>query len=258
MLSYFQSMLVVLLCVAFVLGLTMLLNREMEDRLRRRTNSVNGWQLSILGSIYAVLLGFMLSDAWLAYQKANDDLRSEAAAALTIYRSSALLPADCALPLRSAIRVYVRTIVDVEWPMMEIRHATFGQTHAIARMWGIINRCSADGRCSESARENTIRSLKAPQTCHEARLEDYSGHLPLMMWSVLLFGATIVITASSLLESKSIHGLHVVSLTILISVSLLAMWDLDRLFDGATRVDATAFRVVANDIGQQSGIRGQP
>ncbi|HEY1579828.1 MAG TPA: hypothetical protein VGF82_22410, partial [Terracidiphilus sp.] len=197
---------------------------------------------------------------WLAYQKANDDLRSEAAAALTIYRSSALLPADCARPLRSAIRVYVRTIVDVEWPMMEIHHATFGQTHAIARMWEIINRCSADGRCSESARENIIRSLEAPQTCHEARVEDYSGHLPLMMWSILLFGATIVITASSLLgnESKSIHGLHVVSLTILIAVSLLAIWDLDQPFDGATRVDATALRVVANDIGQQSGIRGQP
>jgi hypothetical protein len=256
MLSYLQSMAVVLLSVALVLGLTTFLNRELEDQVRKRANSVNGWQLSILGSIYAVLLGFMLSDAWLAYQKANDDVRREAAAALTIYRTSALLPDSCVLPLQTAAREYVRTVVDVEWPAMERHRADFGGTSTIARMWTIVNRCSEDGHCSESARKSIIESLEALQTCHESRMEDYAGHLPLIMWSVLLFGAVIVITASTLLgnESKRIHSLHVVSLTILISVSLLAIWDLDRPFDGATRVDATAFRVVATDINLQSGI----
>jgi hypothetical protein len=60
---------------------------------------VDGWQLSILGSIDAVALGFMLSDAWIAFQTANADARNEAAAALTIYRVSNLLPENCAVPL---------------------------------------------------------------------------------------------------------------------------------------------------------------
>jgi hypothetical protein len=77
MLSYLQSIGVVLLCVAVALGLTRFLNWAFEDSLRKRANSVNGWQLGILGSIYAVVLGFMLSDAWLAYQRASDDARNE-------------------------------------------------------------------------------------------------------------------------------------------------------------------------------------
>ena len=37
-----------------------------------------------------LLPGFMLSDAWLAYQTAIADVRNEAVAALIVYRTSAL------------------------------------------------------------------------------------------------------------------------------------------------------------------------
>src|ERR1700712_6005399 len=98
MLSYFESLGVVLFSAAAALCVMTYMNHKMDDGVRQRANSVNGWQLSILGSIYAVSLGFMLSDAWLAYQTANADVRNEAAAALTIYRTSQILPAGCAIP----------------------------------------------------------------------------------------------------------------------------------------------------------------
>src|SRR5215472_5853838 len=256
MLSYLQSLTIVLVSVALVLGLTTLWNRRLEEQLRERSNLVNGSQLMILGTIYAVLLGFMLSDAWITYQRSNDDVRSEAAAALTIYRSSSLLPAACAQSMKNAASDYVKTAITVEWPSMERHHADFQGSSIVAKMWTIVDRCSENGNWSETARENIISSMETLQACREARMEDYGGRLPPLLWSVLLFGAVVVVAASSLLgnESKSIHTLHVVSLTVLISVSLLAISDLDRPFDGATRVDSTAFRAVEANISQQSGI----
>lgn len=255
MLSYLQSLAVVLVSVALVLGLTAILNRRLEEQLRERSNLVNGSQLMILGTIYAVLLGFMLSDAWITYQRTDDDVRSEAAAALTIYRSSSLLPSSCALSMKNAAVEYVRTAITVEWPSMEAHQADFRGSSTVARMWVIVDRCSEDKTWSEIARENIIRSLETLEACREARLEDYSGHLPPLLWGVLLFGAIIVVTASSLLgnESRYIHIVHVVSLTVLITASLLAISDLDRPFDGATRVDSTAFRAVEANISQYPG-----
>lgn len=255
MLSYLQSLLIVLISVGAALGVSMALSRWVNDSLRERSNLVNSSQMIMLGTIYGVLLGFMLSDAWIAYQRAGDDVRSEAAAALTIYRSSSLLPSSCALPLQNAAADYVKTVIAVEWPSMEEHRADFRGTSIISRMWSIVDSCSRDGGSSETARENTIGALETLQTCREARMEDYSGHLPLMMWCVLLFGATAVITASTLLgnENKYIHALYVVSLAILISVSLLTISDLDRPFDGGTRVDSAAFRAVAEAIERQSG-----
>jgi hypothetical protein len=209
----------------------------------------------ILGTIYAVLLGFMLSDAWIAYQRAGDDVRSEAAAALTIFRSSSLLPPPCALPLQNAAEEYVKTVITVEWPSMAGDHADFRGASTVAKMWSIMDSCNRDGGWPETARVNIIGALTTLQAGREARIEDYSGHLPLMMWCVLLFGATAVVTASALLgnESKYIHALHVVSLTVLISVSLLTISDLDRPFDGGTRVDSDAFRSVLAAIERPSG-----
>lgn len=138
---------------------------------------------------------------------------------------------------------------------MQRHQADFRGSSIVAEMWQTIDRCSEDGKWSETARENIISSMETLQACREARMEDYSGRLPPLLWSVLLFGAIVVVTASSLLgnESRRIHILHVVSLTVIISVSLLAISDLDRPFDGATRVDSTAFRAVAANIGQQTG-----
>ena len=255
MLSYLQSLAIVLVSVGVALTLTAVLSRWVNDSLRERSNLVNSSQMMMLGTIYGVLLGFMLSDAWIAYQRAGDDVRSEAAAALTIYRNSSLLPSSCALPLQNAAEDYVKTVITVEWPSMTGHQADFRGSSIVAGMWSIVDSCSKDGSSSEAARENVVGALETLQAGREARIEDYSGHLPLMMWCVLLFGATAVITASTLLgnENKYVHALHVASLTVLISVSLLTISDLDRPFDGGTRVDSTAFSTVLEAIERPSG-----
>jgi hypothetical protein len=255
MLSYLQSVLVVLGTVAVAMCLLRCLNRVFEDDTRKRSNNVNGWQLSILGSIYAVALGFMLSDAWLAYQTADADARNEAAASLTIYRASDLLPAACASQLQGAVQQYLREVESVEWPNMNAHDATFEATPIVRSMWQTVNRCDAHGDLL--ARGRVIDALETLQVRRDARIQDYDGHLPPMMWSVLLFGAFFVIASSCLLgnEKQGIHCFHVISLTVLISVMLLAISDLDRPFDGATSVSPQAFRTVLAEIGQTSGRR---
>jgi hypothetical protein len=253
MLSYIESFTVVLLCVAVALTLTRYLNRRLEDNVRKLANGVNGWQLGILGSIYAVVLGFMLSDAWLAYQTASDDVRNEAAAALTIYRTAVLMPAPCRLPLQGAAGTYLRTVLDAEWPAMEQHHINTQGAPVIRTMWALVEGCATPG--VEPARESVIRALESLQERRDARVEDATGHLPVILWGVLLFGGIIVVASSCLLgnEKQAIHCFHVVSLTVLISVTLLAISDLDRPFDGGTRIDPLAFHNAQADMSQQVG-----
>jgi hypothetical protein len=250
MLSYLQNLYVVLFSVMVALCVLYVLNRTLEDTARKRANSVNGWQLSILASIYAVALGFMLSDAWIAFQTANADARNEAAAALTIYRVSNLLPETCARPLQATVQSYVQTVDAVEWPTMDTHKADFQAAPLVRTMWEIVNRC--DAHADVSARGRVVDALEALQSRRDARVQDYDGHLPPMMWVVLLFGAGIVVIASCLLgnEKKSIHCFHVISLTVLITVMLLAVSDLDRPFEGATRVSSQAFRAALTEMGQ--------
>jgi hypothetical protein len=250
MLSYLQSLYIVLFSVGAVLCVMHLLNKTLTDDARKRANSVNGWQLSILGSIYAVALGFMLSDAWIAYQTASGDARNEASAALTIYRTSEDLPATCTSALQDAVHQYVVAVDTVEWPAMDDHQANFPGAAIVRRMWGIVNHC--DLPQTSPARDSAMKALEALQMHRDSRVEDYDGHLPPMMWTVLIFGGVIVVTSSCLLgnEKKSIHCFHVLSLTVLVTVTLLTISDLDRPFEGATRVGPQAFRTVLTEINQ--------
>jgi len=249
MLSYLQSGTIVLVCVAVVLLITHHLNRRLEEKSRKMANGVNGWQLSILGAIYAVALGFMLSDAWLAYQTAAADVREEAAAASSIYREAVLLPDFCAAPLQDASKAYVQTVVNTEWPSMAKRQPDWRAAPLLQHLWQTTNECRAH-EVDSYDHEQVFRALETLQARRDSRIGDYDGHLSFMMWAVLLFGAIIVIAASSLLgnEKKSIHCFHVVSLTVLITVMLLAIADLDRPFDGATRIAPGAFQLVMADM----------
>jgi hypothetical protein len=85
-------------------------------------------------------------------------------------------------------------------------------------------------------------------------VQDDVEHLPLLMWGVLIFGGIIVIAASCLLsnERQSVHCFHVASLTVLISLTLLTILDLDRPFEGATHIDPTAFQIVQAEIQAQN------
>lgn len=250
MLSYIQSLSVVAFCVLVALGLCRILSWRLEDSTRKRANGVNGWQLGILGSIYAVVLGFMLSDAWLSYQTATDDVRNEAAAALMIYRTASLLPKSCSVPLQQAAGGYVKTVLESEWPAMQ-QHRTGIQAKPFLRsMWGTLSNC--DSGNMEARQEGIARALQTLQMRRDARTEDATGHLPLIMWSVLVFGAVVVVASSCLLanEKQSVHCFHVVSLTMLISVTLLAISDLDRPFDGATRITSSAFQNARQEISE--------
>ena len=63
---------VLLLVICFVsLGCTLLLNRLWPCEKRPNQNDLICWQLSILGTTYAVILGFMLYAVWNEFETAR-------------------------------------------------------------------------------------------------------------------------------------------------------------------------------------------
>jgi hypothetical protein len=59
-----QNVVVVTVTVTASLLFMAELNRAWPSKKRRNYNGLIGWQLSILGTTYAVTLGFMLYAAW--------------------------------------------------------------------------------------------------------------------------------------------------------------------------------------------------
>src|SRR5215469_14957236 len=87
-----QNVLVVLGAVIASLLVMETLNRAWPPEKRRTYNDIIGWQVSVLGTTYAVILGFMLYTVWSIYREADVNVDREANAVVDVYRLADGIP----------------------------------------------------------------------------------------------------------------------------------------------------------------------
>src|SRR5882757_835183 len=118
MLNFGQDFLVVILTVAASLRLILGLNRLWPAQTRRAHNELIGWQLTVLGTTYAVILGFMLYTVWTNFGMAELNADAEANAVVNIYRLAEGLPVQQQAELMQTARAYADVVVNKDWPTM--------------------------------------------------------------------------------------------------------------------------------------------
>jgi hypothetical protein len=74
---------------------------------RREHNDLIGWQISVTGTMYAVVLGFMLFAVWNNFQIADANASAEANSIVNVVRSAQGLPSPAQTQIRSLAANYL-------------------------------------------------------------------------------------------------------------------------------------------------------
>jgi Protein of unknown function (DUF4239) len=244
MLSYLQSVWVIL---AGLLGSVLsiwIINRFWGATARKPYNEIMGWQFGVLGTTYAVILGFMLSSVWSSYMVASEDVTEEATATLGVFRSAENLPKPYSDELRNIAIRYADVVINKEWPAMANDDSLKDGDSVIASMWTLSLNMLKNVPAQSDAASSVRSAIRALQDKHERRREQYRSRLPPIMWAVLIGGAILVIASSCLSgnENLLLHYFHVLSISALILLMLTAIADIARPFQGGTSLDPIAFR----------------
>ncbi len=118
MLNIWQSFAVIFLAVSGSLSFMWALNWIWPWEKRRAHNDLIGWQLNILGTTYAVILGFMLYAVWNNYGVANLNTDNEANALGNIYLLAEGLPAPQPAQMQALARSYADAVINQDFPQM--------------------------------------------------------------------------------------------------------------------------------------------
>src|ERR1700754_317135 len=86
MLSLAENVVAVLGMVGISLALFVAMDKVWAWDKRHQHNDVTGWQLGILGTTYAVILGFMLYAVWTDFDTATQNVEMEADSLTHLYR----------------------------------------------------------------------------------------------------------------------------------------------------------------------------
>jgi hypothetical protein len=244
MLSIFENLMMVLFTVGASVLLFVVLDKVWPWDKRHQHNDVTGWQLGILGTTYAVILGFMLYAVWTDFDMATQNVELEANSLVNLYRLADGLPDASRVEVQKLARSYAQVAIDKDWPEMErglVPTESVGLTSMIEKALMI---STPDGsRASSVVLDHAITELSALTTCRRTRLLESALSLPAILWFVLIVGGILTIGSSCMFGSQNrvLHGVQVVFFSLLVALVLLAIADINRPFRGAVHVADDAF-----------------
>jgi hypothetical protein len=241
--SFTANMVILILALAASLVFTLVMNRLWPVERRYAESDQVGWQLSVLGTTYAVTLGFMLYTGWGDFKAAELNVELEANALRNIYRLAQALPHDRADIERLTV-AYATEVVERDWPEMA-RGGMPEESHEVNEsLWKVLLSAVIEKPMEITAHDHALSELSILTQHRRTRLLDNKYELPGIFWCVLLVGGMLTIASVSIFGARQprIHMLQVISLTLLLTLVMLAIADIDKPFRGWVHVDDLAFR----------------
>lgn len=242
MLSYLQSGLMVTAAMLLAAVTVAVLNRIWPISRRKLVNDVTGWQLGILGTTYGVILGFMLFTVWTDFREAEVNTNLEASSLMTVSRIGAGLPS----PEREMIHAlgvkYAESTIHEDWPAMQVQGDSSASERVTGDMWKVLAEMKSEAAGSRSA-DHLANALKDLSERRNLREEEFRNRLPAILWLLLVAGAGATVGSACLLgnDNEWLHYCQVLALTFVVTVTLAAIGDLARPFEGAVSVSPVAF-----------------
>jgi hypothetical protein len=243
MLTLTQNILILVFMMAGSMLFMAALNRIWPREKRQVHNDLIGWQLNIIGTTYAVILGFMLYTVWTDFVAAKLNVDLEASALRDVYRLAEGLPEQQRVQLKSESRAYAEAVIQQDWPEMA-RGLLPEESHNINQdMWKTLMSVKVASPTEIVAEDHALSELSSLTEHRRTRLIQSSYRLPTIFWGVLLVGGSLTIASVSMFGSADarFHALQIFAFTLLITLVLLAIADVNLPFRGWVHVDNYAF-----------------
>jgi hypothetical protein len=211
----------------------------------RQCHDVGGYLLSVVGTLYAVLLGLVVVYAMQSFQSAENICQQEANALADVYLLADHLPKVKQIEVKQLCSNYVNEVVDKEWNLMDdAKMSPIAHNYAIKLMKALNN--YEPKTSNESIMYRTVLD-KACQVWdnRRARSNIASFGIPFEEWLVLLTGAavTIVFTYFFGLDNLRVQAAMTAMIALLISLNLLMVLWFGYPFSGDRKVHPDAFKV---------------
>jgi len=250
MLGLFQDIVIIASTVIGALLLMFGLNLVWPRESRRSHTDLIGWQITILGTTYAVILGFMLFTVWTDFGAADVNTDLEASALVNVYGLAEGLPEPQRTQMKELTRVYADAAINQDWPQMQVAQVPNTTVDINRKMWQTLMTIKSASTSETAAEDHALHQLSALTEHRRVRVVQSASQLPSVLWWVLLVGAVLTIGSACLFGSDNVplHATQVFALSLLIALCLVAIADINRPFQGMIHISDYAFVRAQRDI----------
>lgn len=223
-------------------GLLVLLHRSGSAASRQGNNDVNGLMFAIVGVLYAIVVGFVVTSQWENVGNARDAAAQEANGLVKVYWAAQVLPPAQRAEADSLCRQYAAVVRDKEWPAMSAHRTVGPQGQRLLTKLNRTIHAAPDVPDTQAGQLNDAVDdvLQGRQQRLNLAHQSLSG----MMWFVMVAGGVLTVALTYLfgVPGRLAHLVMVVALVGTLGLLLYASYQLQYPFGPATDLGPTGMR----------------
>jgi hypothetical protein len=201
----------------------------------KEDHAVAGSLYSMVGVVYAVLLGFITVVVWQQHRDAQDHVQQEAVRVSNLLRDAQVFSDPVRKELRERLVAYGRAVVDDEWNTMAKRQPSPIASKAYEKIWETVYEIQPETERERAFYRESITRLNELGGIRRSRLLSSQSRIPGLLWALLIGGAAISIAFTFMFGAKNTwsHVLTAGSLAGLIGFVLFLILALSCPFSGS-------------------------
>lgn len=243
--NLFTGVIVSVVAVALsIVGL--LVVRKMSVRANfQEHHDVTDPMLSVVGTLFAILLGFMVANSMQRFEEARLNVQEEANAVMDLYRLAEGLPRADKDNLREHLVKYNETVVADEWRQMRDKTISLDAYKYYDLVWSDCATFKPKEDAHNNLQQKILDCVTTMSDCRRMRLYSLHNGLPRPLWGALAAGglATIIFTYFFRITNTKLQCLMTGLVTLAICLNLFLLASFDDPFSGDVTVSSMPFEI---------------
>ena len=211
-------------------------------------NDVAGFIYATLGTIYAVLLAFMVVVSWENFDVTSRNVQKEANYIADLYRDSEAFAPEFRKNVRASLDIYVDAIVDEEWPLLAKGERSMHVQEISTGIWKLYGAYQPRTETEKIFFAESVNRLNDAGELRRQRILDAQSGIPLTLWLVLITGGFVTIFYTFLFGTENFGAqiLMTTMLTMVIAFIFYTVLAFDFPFTGSVNISHKPFEEILN------------
>jgi hypothetical protein len=190
---------------------------------------------AFLGTAFAVILAFVVLEAFQSFNDGKDGAEEEATTLLQMSRTAQFFPPSERDPFQADMICYGRAVIHQEWPAMKNGERSPDVQIWVNRIQGGLKQLDPTTPAQQAAFLQLLDQQDKRTDARRARISEANRALPAPVWFFLFLGAGVTIGFALFFadrrENFIVQGSLIAAITALVISGLLLVWFLDHPYE---------------------------
>ncbi len=243
--AYILGLLYVLSATLLAVGGMLVVRRRVGVETLSSYHEVAGYLLSVVGTLYAVLLGFVVVDALEHTQELRVLVDQEASDLCNIYLCSNGLPNRKKVTIRSLCDQYADAVINEEWQAMQRGKYSVSAFKSVWSLWKEITTYTPETESEKALHQQLLSEICSMTQNRRTRIVSAGHGMNPLMWTVLIIGAIFTVMFTYFFGVKNLRAqiLMTVLVSLTLSLNVLLVFIFGSPFAGELAIQPDSFKL---------------